>query len=117
MRVISQCGKYDLPYEKFVFICERTMIYAVSVSGNGTKQWLVAQYETPEKAEKAMEMLHKTYTGIMPSLVINKNATFEALNNSTTGAWIKPAKQGDVEMHMLPRIFQFPADDEIEVEE
>ena len=47
MRVISQNGKYDVPYENFVFVFEQNMIYAVSIAGSGTKQWLMAEYTGP----------------------------------------------------------------------
>lgn len=122
MRVISQSGKYDVPYENFVFIFEQTMIYAVSVAGSGTKQWLMANYTTPEKTKKSIELLHKKYTGIMPSLSIDNEFNFdtgdmEIFKNSTVGAFIGPVNPGDVEVHTLPRIFHFPLDDEIGVEE
>lgn len=120
MRIVSQNGKYDVPYEHFVFISEQNMIYAVSIAGSGTKQWLMAEYTKSGGMQKAMEMLHHEYTSIMPSLVINNGNNFDAesmegLKNSTVGAFIKPANPGDVEVHMLPRIFRFPDDDEIEV--
>ena len=47
MRVISQNGKYDVPYDNFVFVSEQNMIYAVSIAGSGTKQWLMAEYTGP----------------------------------------------------------------------
>lgn len=122
MRVISQNGKYDVPYENFVFVSEQNMIYAVSIAGSGTKQWLMAEYTGPGKTQKAMEMLHQEYTGIMSSLVTDNGHNFDAesmevLISSTVGAFIKPVNSGDVEVHTLPRIFCFPACDEIGVEE
>lgn len=119
MRIISQNGKFDVPYEMCAVICENTMIYAKSPFG---EQWLFAEYSTPDKAQNTMDMLHQEYTGIMPSLMIDKGANFnpedmEALKKSLTGAIVGPAKQGDVKVHMLPRIFRFPDDEEIEVEE
>jgi len=106
MRVISQNGAIDVPYEMTAFHLAGGMIRMNMV----------------EKAEKAMEMLHKAYTGIMPSLVIDRNAkldeeSMKALINSIEGVFVKPANAGDIDVHMLPRIFQFPTDDEIEVEE
>lgn len=121
MRVISQNGAIDVPYEMAAFHLAGGMI-RMNMVGDTGKGTLMAQYETPEKAEKAMKMLHKEYTGIMPSLAIDRNAKFdeesmEALINVDAGLWVKPANVGDIEVHMLPRIFQFSADDEIEVEE
>ena len=64
MRVISQNGKYDVPYENFVFVSEQNMIYAVSIAGSGTKQWLMAEYTGPGKRRK----LWKCYTKSIPAL-------------------------------------------------
>lgn len=108
MRVISKCGKYDLPYENFVFICERTMIYAVSISGSGTKQWLIAQYETPEKAEKAMESLLSRYDSIEFMKCCHSEETFSTMRNILSSEDFDKATSS---------CFKFPADDEIEVEE
>lgn len=108
MRVISQCGKYDLPYENFVFICERTMIYAVSISGNGTKQWLVAQYEMPEKAKKAMEILRESYDSVEFMKCCYSEEIFSEMRNILSSEDFDRATSS---------CFKFPADNEIEVEE
>ena len=76
MRVISQNGAIDVPYEMTAFHLAGGMI-RMNMVGDTGKGTLMAQYETPEKAEKAMEMLHKAYTGIMPSLVIDRNAKLD----------------------------------------
>ena len=80
----------------------------------------MAEYSNAEKAQKAMDMLHREYTGIMPSLVIDNDSMLnqkdmKALLELTKGAIVRPANPGDIEVHMLPRVFRFPADDEIEV--
>lgn len=64
MRIISQDGKFDMPYE----------IMAVSISNRDAKKiiaWSVsveadisiemAEYSTEEKALKAMDMMHTEY--------------------------------------------------------
>lgn len=55
MRVISQNQKYDVPYEQTAFISEGIMIYGL---WNG-EQWLFAEYSTPERVLKAMEMMRR----------------------------------------------------------
>ena len=62
MRIISQGGKIDLPYEQISISIdcddERTIIaYAVS---SGTI-WELAEYSTKEKAEEVMKMLRTKY--------------------------------------------------------
>lgn len=119
MRIVSQNGMIDVPYEMIALYCTETMVRMCMVgdTGRGT---VMAEYSTPEKVQKAMELLHHEYIGIMPSLVIDNRNSFDAesmeiLKNSTVGALVRPVNPGDVEVHMLPRIFRFPADDEIEV--
>lgn len=60
MRVISQDGKYDLPYENIIIhISENRFI--VANWGHGIP-CVVAEYSTTEKAEKAMQKLHNKYS-------------------------------------------------------
>lgn len=60
MRLISQIGEFDVPYE----------IAALSRTGNiirayvpivGEKGTVMARYSTNEKAKKVIEMLHHAY--------------------------------------------------------
>lgn len=117
MRLISQNGCFDVPYESGELICESNIVL---YNGSSRVPRCVAEYSSSKKAQKAMEMLHKEYVGIMQSLII-LNCGFsqeelEDLIQSTVGVHIVPASQDSVEYHMLPRIYRFPTDDEIEVE-
>lgn len=122
MRVISQNGKISIPFEHCVVTCDSNLIHCAAVMNSD--QFIVGEYSTVEKAQKAMEMMHKTYIGIMPSLVIDHTADLspedlEVVLKSNVGAVIKPADANpcSIEIQMLPRVFKFPADDEIEVME
>lgn len=74
MRVISQNGVVDAPYENFVFsitkdnyiVATRDSIGRPSEIASG----IMAKYSTKEKAEKAMQLLHKAYSG-MPIIFQN----------------------------------------------
>ena len=60
MRLISQNGKFDVPYE--IAALSRTgNIIRVYVPIAGEKGTVMATYSTEEKAEKAMEMLCSAY--------------------------------------------------------
>lgn len=64
MRIISQDGKIDLPYEQIVVATsntDRTRIVAFPVNVSEDACWRFAKYSTEEKAEKAMEMLRTEY--------------------------------------------------------
>ena len=76
MRVISQDGTLDVPYEISSFSMavgkyenvEHTVIFCYNYSTSmGTK---MAEYGSKEKAKKAMKMLRKAYVG---SIVMFKN--------------------------------------------
>lgn len=60
MRVISQNGELDFPYEQIVVQRNENIIYARLVSVDKARN-VLGEYETPEQAEKAMEMLQKVY--------------------------------------------------------
>jgi len=119
MRIVSQNGLIDVPYELIALHATDNHI-RMCMAGNTGKGSLLAGYSSAEKTQKAMEMLHREYIGIMPSLIISDcgfdRVELEELNKSMVGGQITRAGQDSVEYHMLPRIFRFPADEEIEVE-
>lgn len=122
MRIVSQNGKIDVPYEMTALHATDNHIRMCMV-GDTSKGSLLAEYSSPEKVQKVMEMLHREYIGIMPSLIISdcgfSQTDMEKLKNSMVGGQIMVPSQGEgrVEYYMLPRIFRFPADDDVEVEE
>lgn len=65
MRVISQDGTIDVPYENFVFgIIEDNFIVAIRdtiARPSEIAQGVVAKYSTKEKAEEAMKQLKYAY--------------------------------------------------------
>lgn len=65
MRVISQDGAIDVPYENFVFgIIEDNSIVAIRdtiARPSEIAQGVVATYSAAEKAKKSMEMLREQY--------------------------------------------------------
>lgn len=65
MRVISQDGTIDLPYEQVIIQCFKKNIYFLNKNLIGVEQLIcdrvVAKYSTEEKAKKAMELLRNKY--------------------------------------------------------
>ena len=69
MRVISQTGKTDVPYENFIFSILNSgggnfgivAVKNVAESPEFFMNSLIATYSTEEKAIKAMKMLRKVY--------------------------------------------------------
>ena len=67
MRVISQDGTIDMPYESVIIQRFGREIYFLNKNLIGVEQLVsdmdIATYSTEEKAKKAMEMLRKAYVG------------------------------------------------------
>lgn len=65
MRIISQDGTLDIPYEQVVIQRFNGEIYFLNKNLIGVEQlcgdMVIAKYSTEEKAEKAMEMLREQY--------------------------------------------------------
>ena len=105
MRVISQDGTIDIPYDYFSLSVvsgryediHYAAIYCHNLSSpNGTK---LAEYSSDKKAEKAMEMLHEMYKKI-----IRLDGGFDY----ETNCYVQP------NYWKLPnKIFQLPKDDEV----
>lgn len=98
MRIISQDGRTDIPYENFVFgatkdnyiIAIRDTVARPSEVAHG----IVAKYSTESKSQKAMEMLRNEYLNFMAEATPDGN-----------GFCFNP-----------PKVFQFPKDEDVEVE-
>lgn len=74
MRVISQDGTIDIPYDSVVIQRFESKIYFLNKNLTGVESlnddMQIAEYSTEEKAKKAMEMLRKAYVG---SIVMFQN--------------------------------------------
>lgn len=124
MRVISQDGKIDVPYDYFSLSVasgkykgvEVAYIYCHNLSSpNGTK---LAEYSTKEKAVKAMEMLRETYIGmpiVMQNVDVSEDLAKEFERLKKCGVMVKTENQPSRVDFINNAVFQFPQDDEIEV--
>lgn len=64
LRVISQNGEFDFPYDKIcIRITDRT-VYARTM--NDSRDILIAVYSNPEKVKKAMDTLLTYHSNKMP---------------------------------------------------
>ena len=106
MRVISQDGTIDVPYEYISLVVsigkrkdvEHVCIYCHNISApHGTR---LAEYSSKENALKAMEMLREKYLSRM-----ELDGGYDIVNK----CYVQP------NYWVLPKVFQFPQDDEIEV--
>ena len=98
MRIISQDGCYDMPYEEVALKRNGCNICALNQYLSSGFVIELAKYSTKEKAIKAMEMCRNEY---------GKYYSVSGGSNAFTGVTIQPG------VFMYPKVFQFPADDEI----
>lgn len=102
MRVISQHGNIDLPYEQIV-VCHA--MESVIALYNGEK-YVLGEYSSKEKAYKAMKMLKEHYGLLSFMKLIAGTTKYESFIRSfTDDGFVKATTE----------YFQFPQDNEIEV--
>lgn len=105
MRIISQNGIIDLPYENIgisINCCNKKDIvaYPAVYYGKDNGHWTLAEYSTEEKAKKAMEMLRTAYLSRMK---------LDGGYDMVHGCYVQP------NYWVLPKVFQFPQDEDVEV--
>lgn len=116
MRIISQNGTIDMPYDMCCVCRQEEVIYCRAIGSNDNI--LMATYSSEDKAEKAVEMLRAAYI-CMPIVMQNVDVSedfakeFERLNKC--GVVVKEENQPSKVEYINNVIFQFPQDDEIEV--
>lgn len=106
MRVISQDGRLDFPYENsVVFITHRdaseVRIQAIGDDDDG----MLAKYSTGRKAKKAMEMLRIAY---------ENNEFYHNISNSERFTEFTKALSEEMFKKATSEYFQFPAEEELE---
>lgn len=102
MRVISQHGNVDLPYEQIVVCHAMENVTAL----HNEKEYVLGKYSSQEKAYKAMEMLRKVYENNVFYHCIAGSKRFEEVQSILSEEQFQKA---------TTEYFQFPQDDEIEV--
>ena len=100
MRVISQHGNVDLPYEQIV-VCHA--MESVIALYNGEK-YVLGEYSSKEKAYKVMEMLRERHTD---NVFCREDIQYKAEIMLDEGLNIVR------EMMMKCEYFRFPKDDEV----
>lgn len=104
MRIISQDGYCDLPYEQTALRVSAKAIYAGSAS---VENVVMAIYSSKAKAIKAMEMCREQYA----QSELNKDMIQKVAD---TLSKISVSVIDDVRKQLAEKyLFQFPADDEI----
>ena len=106
MRVISQDGKLDFPYENsvvFISLVDASEIRIVAIGDDDNV--VIAKYSTEEKSKKAMEMLRIAY---------ENNEFYHHTGNSEHFTEVTQALSEEMFKKATSEYFQFPTEEELE---
>ena len=111
MRIISQDGTMDFPYEISTIFIYRRIENAVAIQPVGDSEVsIIGRYSSKEKAIKAMEMLREQYKGLEVLKILASGAV-EHMGETLEIDELVEHNRAYRDMN----VFQFPQDDEIEV--
>ena len=109
MRVISQDGTIDMPYDSVIIQRFGREIYFLNKNLIGVEQLVsdmdIATYSTEEKAKKAMEMLRISY---------ENNEFYHHTSNSEHFTEFAKALSEEMFKKVTSEYFQFPTEEELE---
>lgn len=119
MRLISQSGMIDVPYEKITLgICDQNngQEYVIYAYQENSRPLFLATYSTVDKALKVMQMLREAYVG-MPVIMQNVDVADEVIEKLKKQNVIYaklPEVKSNIE-YVNNAIFHFPKDEDVEV--
>ena len=109
MRVISQDGTLDIPYEDVIIQRFESRIYFLNKNLTGVEplnnDMQIAEYSTEEKAKKAMELLRFAY---------ENNEFYHHTGNSELFAEVYHTLSQEEFNERMSEYFQFPTEEELE---
>lgn len=115
MRIISQNKLISVPFEMTAIHVTGTFI-RMNMVGDTGKGTIIAEYNTPEKAEKAMRLLHEAYSG-MP--IIFQNVEIPGVETDKLKGILDcsiiasiPNEPPKIE-YISNAVFQFPKEEEL----
>jgi hypothetical protein len=109
MRVISQDGTIDMPYEEVIIQRFKSKIYFLNKNLTGVEplndDMQIAEYSTEEKAKKAMKMLRIAY---------ENNVFYHCTAGSKCFEEVRSILSEEQFQKATTEYFQFPAEEELE---
>ena len=123
MRIVSQDGAIDMPYERFIIsVNMQNQGEIIAWTGNNISDdecIVMAIYSSREKAQKAMEILRNAYAGRFVTNADVPDDFNEQLKELMKGGFgtviVKDTNDSRVEFNNLNGYFQFPQDEDVEV--
>lgn len=101
MRIVSQNGLISVPFEMTAIHATGTFV-RMNMIGDTGKGTVIAEYNTPKKAEKAIQLLHEAY-------IVNEN--FKEMDAEIQFETLK--KVDEKKQLTYGGIFQFPREEDL----
>ena len=123
MRVISQDGTIDMPYEEVLITIgcsgdkREYRINGHLIYQEGSSSVKIATYSTEEKAKKAMEMLRDAYIGmpiVLQNVDVSEDVSMEFERLKKCSIVVQTENQPSKIECTSNAIFQFPTEEELE---
>ena len=111
MRIISQNGAFDVPYEMSAIRNDDKLIILNMVGETG-KGNIIARYSTSKKAEKAMEMLREQYSRLQVLKILASGICEHMAKSLSEDEFLEYNLK-----YRKMNIFQFPKDGDVELSE
>lgn len=113
MRLISQDGTFDVPYDQVVIQRYSDGIYwlnknLIGIESGISEDFKIASYSSEKKAIKVMEMVRKKY---------NNNEFYHHIASTNTFKECMAILSNEKYEETTSEYFKFPKDDEVEVQE
>ena len=116
MRLISQNGKYSFPFENVIVEIMDNNIFVCTGTGQPFK---AAEYTSLEQAQKAMQMLHECYTGMLYMRNVDfgkdvdvKERLKESMRQGIGFITVFDTEE-NVKIEPMNIVFRFPKEDEV----
>ena len=116
MRIISQNGTIDMPYDMCCVWRQEEVIYCRAIGSDDNVT--MATYSSEDKAEKAVEMLRVAYIGmpiVMQNIDISEDFAKEFEKLKKCGVIVRAENQPSKVDFISNAIFQFPQDEDVEI--
>lgn len=112
MRLVSQNGNVDIPYEQAHILCNMECVMARV----GNYEYTLGKYSDKAKALKVMEMLRNAYCGkvVFQNVTIGEDV-LELMKEWKMQAIISKTNSEPRIEYINNNIFVFPKDEEVEV--
>lgn len=121
MRILSQDGTIDVPYETSILHivtstkAEYSKSFIFYTPNNSMDSNELARYSNEAKAQKAMEMLHRAYIGMPVIAVKDVDMDVKEISDAIRNGFVQPMPLNEQKIEC--DIFKFPRDEEVEVQD